>query len=377
MIKLNLTANDSQQKIILEHLTPLISDVLAEKINNGVHVTKDNKELINKKDLNTFMEYLFEEAQKRIPEKARHGKQCVGMEGEDILCIAIHYFEEDSIHGKLFNLDGTEYVPPKPVKKTTTSTAAVASYTSPKPAPKPQLNIFDMLAGNAEPKAEKSETEQTAQKPDKQISPIYKEYLEIQKRYPEYVIAYRLGDFYEIFGEDAEKISDDLDMTLTGKDFGLESRVPMIGIPQHAIKNYITRITECDHKLAIVESADNIRRFISQNNQTVEIDTGEILSNNSENIEELSIEEMRQFDGDLGEPEELMTVSKLIGESPVENDADESDIPDLLNMPAEPIPPNISDDDFDMEKERQKMKAFDLEAMIILQELFDDKITIA
>lgn len=373
MTKLNLTANDNQQKIILEHLTPLISDVLAEKINNGVRVTKDNKELISKKDLNTFMDYLYEEAKNRIPEKDRHGKQCVGMEGEDILGIAIHYFEEDSIHGKLFNLDGTEYQPPKPAKKTVTpTTISSTSYTPPKPAPKPQLNIFDMLASSTEPKNEIPEPKQTIPKPTKQISPIYEEYLKIQKLYPEFVIAYRLGDFYEIFGEDAEKISDDLDMTLTGRDFGLESRVPMIGIPQHAIKNYIARITEHDHKLAIVESADDIHRFISQNNQTVEIDTGEILS---DDIGELSVEEMRHFDGDLSEPEELMTVSKLIGESPVENDTDANEIADLLNSPAD-IQPEISDDDFDIEKERQKMKAFDLESMIILQELFDDKITI-
>lgn len=229
-----------------------------------------------------------------------------------------------------------------------------------------------MLASSTEPKNEIPEPKQTIPKQTKQSSPIYEEYLKIQKLYPEFVIAYRLGDFYEIFGEDAEKISDDLDMTLTGRDFGLESRVPMIGIPQHAIKSYIARITEHDHKLAIVESADDIHRFISQNNQTVEIDTGEILS---DDIGELSVEEMRQFDGDLSEPEELMTVSKLIGESPVENNTDANEIADLLNSPAD-IQPEISDDDFDIEKERQKMKAFDLESMIILQELFDNKITI-
>ena len=82
---------------------------------------------------------------------------------------------------------------------------------------------------------------------------------------------------------------------------------------------------------------------------------------------------MRQFDGDITEPEELITVSKLIGETAEESEADEND---LLDIPAESVKPEISDDSFDFEKERQAARAFDVEAMIILQELFDNKITI-
>ena len=89
MANLNLKANTPEEQIILKHLIPQVSEVLAEKINNGVRIQKDGKTLINKKDISTFMDYLYEEARKRIPEKARHGKQCVGMEGEDILGIAI------------------------------------------------------------------------------------------------------------------------------------------------------------------------------------------------------------------------------------------------------------------------------------------------
>ncbi len=62
MTALNLTATDSKQKTVLEHLIPLVSDTLAEKINNGVTVEKDGKRLISKKDLSTFMTYAAEQA---------------------------------------------------------------------------------------------------------------------------------------------------------------------------------------------------------------------------------------------------------------------------------------------------------------------------
>ena len=115
MTALNLTATDSRQKTVLEHLIPLISDTLAEKINNGVTIEKDGKRLISKKDLSTFMTYAAEQAKKTLSDKERSGTQAVCVHGDDIMSWAIHYFEEDSIEGKLYNEDGTEYVPPKPV----------------------------------------------------------------------------------------------------------------------------------------------------------------------------------------------------------------------------------------------------------------------
>ena len=67
------------------------------------------------------------------------------MLGDDIMRWAIHYFEEDSIEGKLYNEDGTEYIPPKPVKKA--ASAPPVSHTPPAPKPKPQLSMFDLLDG--------------------------------------------------------------------------------------------------------------------------------------------------------------------------------------------------------------------------------------
>ena len=142
MTALNLTATDSKQKTVLEHLIPLVSDALAEKINNGVIIEKDGKRLINKKDLSTFMTYAAEQAKKMLSDQERSGAQAVCVHGDDIMSWAIHYFEEDSIEGKLYNEDGTEYVPPKPVYKPSTPTVP---YTPPKPKPEPQLSMFDLL----------------------------------------------------------------------------------------------------------------------------------------------------------------------------------------------------------------------------------------
>ena len=60
-------------------------------------------------------------------------------------------------------------------------------------------------------------------------------YLETKKQYPDCILFYRLGDFYEMFFEDAQTVSKELELTLTGKDCGLEERAPMCGVPYHAV----------------------------------------------------------------------------------------------------------------------------------------------
>lgn len=378
MANLNLKANTPEEQIILKHLIPQVSDELAEKINNGVRIQKDGKTLINKKDLTTFMQYAMEEAKKQIAENQRKGAQAVCVQGDDIMNWAIHYFEEDSIEGKLYNEDGTEYAPPKPIKKKTASDIPATPATpstppAPKPAPKPQLNIFDMLADSARSETPPKPVVQEQPKPKpKKGSPMYQHFLAVKEKYNDCIVFYRLGDFYEMFGDDAVTVAKELDLTLTGRDCGLDERVPMTGIPFHAADKYIAKLVQKNYKVAVCEpingktTAERVITKQPEDNRLVDVVTGEILS---DEVEELSVEEMRQFDGDLDEPEELITVSKLIGETP-EEETDENVAPDFLNIPAE------SDDDFDIEKERQEAKAFDVEAMIILQELFDNKISI-
>ena len=136
-MKLNLEAKTKAQQLVKEYLENNASDALAEKINGGAKVVKDSKMLINKKTLDGFMKYATEEARKL----AEKGANSACVEDEVVFGWAIHYFEEDEIVGTLYSEDGTEY------KKQSSVTAKVSKVNnSPvKPAPKPQLSMFDML----------------------------------------------------------------------------------------------------------------------------------------------------------------------------------------------------------------------------------------
>lgn len=138
-MKLNLTAKTKEQELILEYLEKSASEELADKINKGVQIEKDGKPLLNKKDLDGFMRYACDEARK-LSEK---GATSTCIESNTVFGWAIHYFEEDSIIGKLYTLDGTEYKPllkskPKPTPHSVPSTP-------PKLQPKPQMSLFDLM----------------------------------------------------------------------------------------------------------------------------------------------------------------------------------------------------------------------------------------
>lgn len=85
------------------------------------------------------------------------------------------------------------------------------------------------------------------------LSPMMTHYLQLKEKYKDCILFYRLGDFYEMFFEDAEKVSSLLDLVLTGKDCGLENRAPMCGIPFHAAENYIGKLVSLGEKVAICE----------------------------------------------------------------------------------------------------------------------------
>ena len=85
------------------------------------------------------------------------------------------------------------------------------------------------------------------------LSPMMRHYLEVKEKYKDCVLFYRLGDFYEMFFEDAQEVSQLLDLTLTGRDCGLSERAPMCGIPFHAADTYIARLVALGKKVAICE----------------------------------------------------------------------------------------------------------------------------
>ena len=85
------------------------------------------------------------------------------------------------------------------------------------------------------------------------VSPMMREYLKTKSEYEGIILFYRLGDFYEMFFDDAITASHELELTLTGKQCGLKERVPMCGVPHHAVNIYLEKLIEEGYKVAICE----------------------------------------------------------------------------------------------------------------------------
>lgn len=286
-MELNLTAQNKQEELVLKYLQDNASDVLADKINNGTPFEKDGHLLLNKKTLAGFMKYACDEARKL----AEKGANSACIDDATVYGWAIHFFEEDSIEGALYTLDGAEY---KPTVKRVESNTVKA-----KPEPKKQENVqFSFFDNLTEQEVKEHETDNSSvdteenevieqngndeQTPVVSKSPnatFYDKYHILQQQNPNSAVAYRLGDFYEIMGEKAVEIAREIDLTLTSRDCGLQERVPMIGFPYHASENYFSKIAKT-HDLLIVEY-DGSTRIISQKGckKTTQIDyeTGEIL----------------------------------------------------------------------------------------------------
>ena len=291
-MELNLTAQNKQEELVLKYLQNNASDVLANKINNGTPFEKDGHSLINKKTLAGFMKYACDEARKL----AEKGVNSACIDDATVYGWAIHYFEEESIEGTLYTIDGTEY---KPTVKRIESNTVKA-----KPEMKKQENVqFSFFDNLTEQDVKDNETdnssvgtdenevieqngndEQTLVANNTPNGTFFEKYQALQQQNPAYVIAYRLGDFYEILGDKAVVIAREIDLTLTSRDCGLEERVPMIGFPYHAAEIYFAKIAKT-HDLLVVET-DRSTRFISQNDckKTTQIDyeTGEILGEDLE-----------------------------------------------------------------------------------------------
>lgn len=89
------------------------------------------------------------------------------------------------------------------------------------------------------------------------LTPMMQQYIETKKQYSDCILFYRLGDFYEMFFDDAKTVSKELELTLTGKDCGLEERAPMCGVPYHALDNYLTRLVDKGYKVAICDQTED------------------------------------------------------------------------------------------------------------------------
>ncbi len=312
MTELNLTANDPSQERILEYLKEHASDALAEKINNGTPFEKDGKPLINKKALSDFMKYAYDEA-KKLADK---GTNSACIDDVTVYGWAIHYFEEESIEGTLYNPDGTKYksiTKQKNIKKTTYSPTS-----SKKEELEPQISIFDSINKTIQEEApcndisetdneneiiwseeEMVEADEIAVEEDhptdtpvlevknkNATSPIYEKYTALKQKYPDHIITYRLGDFYEVFGDDAVTLSNEMGLTLTSRGVGQDIRVPLIGFPYHVAERYFAKIAK-NHSLVIFENDEDIQtidKVETADNQHIDRDTGEVIGYNDDEI---------------------------------------------------------------------------------------------
>ena len=161
-MKLNLDAKTNEERKVKAYLEANASEMLAEKINNGVRIQKDGKTLLNKKTLAGFMKYACDEAKKQA-EKGAHSA-CI--DDAVVYGWAIHYFEEDSIEGTLYNEDGTEYKKQPGVA----AKAPTVKYTPPKPQPKPQMSMFDLLDAKPEEPDEDEPTDEEIREAAEQIA---------------------------------------------------------------------------------------------------------------------------------------------------------------------------------------------------------------
>ena len=89
------------------------------------------------------------------------------------------------------------------------------------------------------------------------LSPMMQQYLEIKNQHKDQILFFRLGDFYEMFFDDALLVSRELELTLTGRECGLSERAPMCGVPYHSAEGYIDRLIKKGYKVAICEQMEN------------------------------------------------------------------------------------------------------------------------
>lgn len=292
MTELNLATKGDDQIAVLNYLQQNATDVLADKVNNGVQIVKDGVTLINKKTLDGFFRHATEEARKLVAKDAG----CACVLDRVVFGWAIHYFEEDEIEGTLYNLDGTEYKTVKPMATPTVTTKSVI--TKPKKN-EGQLSIFDMTLSDDEPNDTDENVcddtedlyevqdvcESTSQPTAQQVSiPIithndtqsstptqqsanthtddkamfYYKYEIMQRQYPNNILLYRVGDFYEALDRNAELLARTIGLTLTGLSCGGAGRHPMCGIPYHALDVYVDKIKQ-HFAITIMDSDNDVR----------------------------------------------------------------------------------------------------------------------
>lgn len=183
----------------------------------------------------------------------------------------------------------------------------------------PVIDDIDEEYVSDEPVIPKADEKPAIEEEKASVSPFYAKYSELQKANPDSIVVYRLGDFYEVMGEKAEQAATVLDLTLTGRDVGLDERIPMCGFPYHVAEQYIEKLL--DKVSVVVVEPDKEPFFIKSH----------IEKPKTPELEELSPEESAELDSIFSEQEEAEEQPDYVGEIdtrfPIDDDYGDEDEP--------------------------------------------------
>ena len=190
--------------------------------------------------------------------------------------------------------------------------------------------------GQMETKAE----EQSAAQPKQPLSPMYEQYMKVQSTMPNAVVLMRLGDFYEVLGEKAKIVADELNLTLTGREVGLLERVPMCGVPYHAMDVYLDKIL-VHHGVLLVEPNEE-PKYILSHAEAIEQEAEAKEEKTKPTLTEMPNDEPTPFDNEQPETDDWR--SELAAEF---GDSDDGQSEDIDEHDDDGDSEEIDDEDFD------------------------------
>ena len=204
-----------------------------------------------------------------------------------------------------------------------------------------------------EPVIPKADKKPAIEEEKASVSPFYAKYSELQKANPDSIVVYRLGDFYEVMGEKAEQAATILDLTLTGRNVGLDERIPMCGFPYHVADRYFGKLTE-SVSVVVVEPDAEPFKILSRDE-----------ARKTSELEELSPEESEELDRIFSEQEETEEQPDYVGEIdtrfPIDDDYGDEDEPTDEEIEeafeaAEEEESNEETEDYDYEEDKKQTK---------------------
>lgn len=217
----------------------------------------------------------------------------------------------------------------------------------------PVIDDIDEEYVSDEPVIPKADEQPVAQEEKTTVLPYYAEYLRVQKANPDSIVVYRLGDFYEVMGEKAEQAATILDLTLTGRNVGLDERIPMCGFPYHVADRYFGKLTE-SVSVVVVEPDAEPFKILSRAE-----------ARKTSEFEELSPEESEELDRIFSEQEEAEEQPDYVGEIdtrfPIDDDYGDEDEPtdEEIEEALEAAEEEESDEeteDYDYEEDKKQTK---------------------